>query len=225
MKQALLSLIFFLLCCGVAVGQQVQPCATHRNAPPPSAYYWPPDTEVKVYLVEGMFTPIQQDTILEAMASWSRASEQVGAGVTFKYAGETSRLVTCGGCLTVTRREVFKHDKKHYAFFNPLRRDSAGLLIAAWIDFDFATTDPKALRGFMAHELGHGMGLWDCKTCRKKETIMNGFPGINKDNGRIEPSVCDLEVVKQVYQLERRVANNGKLLSPTAEAAGGNARK
>ena len=57
----------------------------------------------------------------------------------------------------------------------------------------------------MAHELGHGMGLWDCKSCKKKQTIMNGFPGINKDNGLVEASACDLEVVRQVYQLDRRV--------------------
>ena len=58
----------------------------------------------------------------------------------------------------------------------------------------------------MAHELGHGMGLWDCRNCKKKRTIMNAFPGINKDNGLIEPSLCDLEVVRQVYQ--RRLAAN-----------------
>ncbi len=37
---------------------------------------------------------------------------------------------------------------------------------------------------------------------------MNGFPGINRDNGLVAPSNCDLEVVKEVYQLQRRVANN-----------------
>jgi hypothetical protein len=209
MKTRLLSsLIFILTIFGVATAQQIEACAENRNAPPVSAYYWPPDTEVKVYLVRDMFTEEQQQTLFAAMKDWTNASNAVGAGVRFKYAGEVSGLVSCDGCLTVTRREVFKYDRKHYAFFNPLKRDDQGLLISAWIDFDFSTTKPQALRGFMAHELGHGMGLWDCKTCKKKQTIMNAFPGINKDNGLIEPSVCDLEVVKQVYQLERRVAGN-----------------
>jgi hypothetical protein len=64
------------------------------------------------------------------------------------------------------------------------------------------------LQGFMAHELGHGMGLQDCESCRKKKTIMNSFPGINKDNGLIAPSTCDLQVVRQVYELQRRVDKN-----------------
>jgi hypothetical protein len=37
---------------------------------------------------------------------------------------------------------------------------------------------------------------------------MNGFPGINNDNGLVAPSACDLEVVRQVYQLQRRVDKN-----------------
>ena len=206
--QLLSSLILILAIVGLASAQQVEACAENRNAPPVSAYYWPPDTEVKVYLVRDMFTEEQKQTLFAAMEDWTKASNGVGAGVKFKYAGEVRGLVNCNGCLTVTRREVFKYDRKHYAFFNPLKRDDQGLLISAWIDFDFSTTKPQALRGFMSHELGHGMGLWDCKTCKKKQTIMNAFPGINKDNGLIEPSVCDLEVVKQVYQLERRVAGN-----------------
>ena len=63
----------------------------------------------------------------------------------------------------------------------------------------------------MAHELGHGMGLWDCKTCSKKQTIMNGFPGINQDNGLISPSDCDLEVVRGVYQLHRQLTITASL--------------
>jgi hypothetical protein len=87
-----------------------------------------------------------------------------------------------------------------------MSRDRFGLLISAWIDFDVATTSPRALQGFMAHELGHGMGLWDCTTCKKNQTIMNGFPGVNRDNGLVSPSRCDLEVVRGLYQLQRQLA-------------------
>ena len=185
-----------------------QVCTTNKNAPPVSAYYWPPDTSVKVYLVRDMFTDAQQQTLLAAMANWSRVSRDVNAGVSFHYAGLTDALMNCKACLTVTRREVFKNDRKHYAFFTPLKRDQSGLLISAWIDFDNATTDPQALRGYMAHELGHGMGLWDCTTCKKNQTLMNAFPGVNKHNGLIEPSACDIDAVRNVYQLERRVSSN-----------------
>lgn len=202
-----LTLLFILP--SISYGQAVaEACTTNVNAPPVSAYYWPPDTEVKVYLVRDMFTPEQKKTIFSAMSTWTTSASLTGAGVQFTYVSEVDGMVDCVNCLTVTRREVYKYDRKHYAFFNPLKQNEEGLLISAWIDFDFATTNPRALEGFMAHELGHGMGLWDCKTCKKNRTIMNGFPGINRNNGRTGPSHCDLEVVRRVYELQRRVSNN-----------------
>jgi hypothetical protein len=183
-------------------------CISNHNAPPVNAYYWPPDTNVRVYLRRGMFSVEQRAMLLAAMKAWSDSAAQTGAGVSFSYVGEIDQLATCNGCLTVSRREVQKEDRRHYAFFNPLKQDSDGLLVSAWIDFDFATTKPQALQGFMAHELGHGMGLWDCKSCGKKKTIMSGFPGVNNDNGLLAPSTCDLQVVRQVYQLQRRVERN-----------------
>ena len=203
-------LIIILFSAAIEVAAQKAPkvCITNHNAPPINAYYWPPDTNVRVYLARGMFTPPQRAKILEAMKIWSDSSAQTGSGIRFSYAGEIDRPINCSGCLTVTRRSVYKHDRKHYAFFNPLKQNGDGLLLAAWIDFDFATTDAQALQGFMSHELGHGMGLWDCKRCAKKKTIMNGFNSINNDNGLVAPSPCDLEVVRQVYDLQRRVDNN-----------------
>jgi hypothetical protein len=208
MKTILLAILIFLPIASLQAQHLPQACITNRSAPPLGAYYWPPDTQVSVYLTRGMFTVEQRKTLLAAMSAWSATAVQTGSGVRFSYTGETDDLVACRDCLTVTRRHVNKKDRKHYAFFNPLKQSSDGLLIAAWIDFDFATTSPQALQGFMAHELGHGMGLWDCTTCKKKQTIMNSFPGINSDNGLIEASGCDLEVVRQVYHLQRQVAKN-----------------
>ena len=208
MKPFHLILLLFVSSYGVSAQNNVEACVKNHNAPPANSYYWPPDTDVKVYFFRSLFTEEQRQTLLAAMQTWTNAAREQGAGVKFTYTGETDGLLSCNGCLTITRREVYKNDKKHYAFFNPLKQDSDGLLISAWIDFDFATTNPQALQGFMAHELGHGLGLWDCTTCKKKQTIMNGFPSINRDNGLIAPSTCDLEVVKEVYQLQRRVSNN-----------------
>jgi len=208
MKAIFISLLL-ITNAATAVAQNAAPnCVTNRNAPPANSYYWPPDTNVKVYFMRGMFTPEQRETLTAAMNNWSEVAAEAGAGVTFSYAGETEKLSQCEACLTVTRREVYKEDRKHYAFFNPLKQSSDGLLISAWIDFDFATTNPQALLGFMTHELGHSLGLWDCTSCKKKKTIMNGFPGINRDNGLVTPSPCDVEVVRNVYQLQRRVENN-----------------
>jgi len=208
MKHIVITLLLFAGATHALAQQPAPDCVTNSNAPPANSYYWPPDTSVKVYFMRGMFTPEQRETLLAAMSTWSDAAKDAGAGVTFSYAGDTERLSQCNACLTVTRRDVHQHDNKHYAFFNPLEQDRDGLLVSAWIDFDFATTKPQALLGFMTHELGHSLGLWDCATCKKKQTIMNGFPSINRDNGRLTPSPCDLEVVRNVYDLHRRVENN-----------------
>jgi hypothetical protein len=196
----------------VTANAQDTNCVTNHNAPPPNSYYWPPDAVVRVFFMRGMFTPEQRERLFTAMNTWTEAAAEAGAGVKFSYAGETDELSQCNPCLTITRRDVNKQDRKHYAFFNPLKQDHNGLLLSAWIDFDFATTKPQALLGFMAHELGHGMGLWDCTTCKKQKTIMSGFPGVNSDNGLTAPSQCDVEVVRNVYQLHRRVESN-----PTVE--------
>jgi hypothetical protein len=207
MKASLSVLILVLIIPLMVNAQQDgEVCTTNRNAPPTSAYYWPPDTTVKVYFTRNLFTPVQRAGLFQAMTVWTEAAQKVGADVRFVDAGDSDSLINCRGCLTVTRSEVYKRDRKHYAFFYPLSRDRYGLLISAWIDFDVATTSPKALEGFMAHELGHGMGLWDCKTCKKNQTIMNGFPGINRDNGLVSPSNCDLEVVRRVYELHRQLS-------------------
>jgi hypothetical protein len=184
----------------------LEACIINRNAPPVSSYHWAADAEVKVYLVRNMFTPEQREALLQALKAWTSAGEETNAGVKLIYAGETAGLMNCKGCLTVTRRDVYKNDGRHYSFFNPLSSEEGRVLTSAWIDLDFATTNPHALQGFVAHELGHGMGLWDCETCKSKRTIMNGFPGINRDNGLIAPSRCDLETLKSVYAQERQVA-------------------
>jgi hypothetical protein len=199
-----LLLLVMLLIPAATIHAQEKTCTANRNSPPSSNWYWAPDAEVKIHFVRGMFTPEQQTTLLSAMEFWTRAAQKVGAGVKFVYAGETGGVINCENCLTVTRRDVYQQDRKHYAFFHPLQQRHDGQLLSAWIDLDFATTSPQALKGFMVHELAHGLGLWDCTTCHNKQTIMNGFPGINKNNGLLEASHCDLEVVRQVYDRERR---------------------
>jgi hypothetical protein len=184
---------------------KTETCTTNRTAPPIGAYHWPADTQVKVFFVNGMFTPDQRSSLLDAMSTWTASSSENGSGVTFVNAGETGNRQTCQGCLTISRQDVYKRDKHHYAFFHPMNR-VGDRLISAWIDLDFAITNLKALKGFTVHELGHGLGLWDCTDCKKKRTIMNGFPGINKDNGLVIPSPCDIATVKVVYQQERQLA-------------------
>lgn len=193
----------------------LEACTANRTAPPLGAYHWPADTEVKVFFLRNLFTAEQRVALLEAMAEWTAANKEIGSGVRFMDAGETDKRETCQGCLTIRRADVFKEDKRHYAFFYPLNRVDR-LLVSAWIDFDYGITKPSALKGFMAHELAHGLGLWDCLSCKKKRTIMSGFTGRNKDNGLVAPSRCDLATVRDVYQQERLVARS---TSPSTSVA------
>ena len=191
-------------------------CTANRTAPPIGAYHWPSDTEVKVYFLRNLFTPEQRVALLEAMAEWTTANREIGSGVRFVDAGEADTRQTCQGCLTIRRADIFKEDKRHYAFFYPMNRVDR-LLVSAWIDFDYGITKPSALKGFMAHELAHGLGLWDCLSCKKKRSIMSGFPGRNKDNGLSAPSRCDLATVRDVYQQERLIARSN--LQPNSIAS------
>jgi hypothetical protein len=181
-------------------------CTINRTAPPVGEYHWPADSEVKVYFVRSMFNPEQTAVMLEAMKTWNIVGADNGSGVRFSYGGETDSRMSCRNCLTVTRKDVFARDKHHYAFFHPMKQEEGRLLVSAWIDLDFHITDPTALQGFMAHEMGHGLGLWDCPSCKKKRSLMNSFPGINKNNGLVAPSSCDVATMRGVYQQERQLA-------------------
>ena len=220
MKLSFILLLFsIVLPVTIAQAQRRQEtCTTNRNAPPVSSYHWPIDAEVRVYFVRDTFTSEQRDALLQAMKTWTETGSETGSGVKFVYVGENDGPVSCHNCLTVRRREVHKQDKHHYAFFNPMVMDKHGVLMSAWIDLDVGTTKARALNGFMAHEMGHGLGLWDCTTCRKKQTIMNGFPGLNQDNGLLGPSACDLATLKNIYQDERqavgRLANESTAMPP-----------
>jgi hypothetical protein len=214
--------VLFLLPLTANAQDRIEACVTNRNVPPAGPYYWPPDSEVKVYLERDMFTPEQRRTIFEAMEAWTRAAQAMGAGVKFIFAGESDGTVNCHGCLTIKRREVNKYDREYYAFFFPLNYNRDGSLFSGWVDLDFATTDLHALKGFVAHELGHGLGLSDCTTCKKKQTIMNAFPGINRDNGLVAASACDLDVVKRVYAAQRAEASQRAQAAASSEAKAGN---
>jgi len=158
MNPTFLIVLVLVTCCICHAQERLEPCVKNRNAPPTSSYYWPPDADVRVYFVSKIFTAEQRARLIAAMDSWTKVASENGSGIKFIYAGEVSRIMNCTRCLTVTRRKVHKTDRRHYAFFNPVESDSKRRLTSAWIDFDFATTNPQALQGFMAHELGHGTG-------------------------------------------------------------------
>lgn len=179
-------------------------CKRHHSAPPPGPYSWAPDTRVSIYIERNQFTSEQVAALQAAMSHWTRASISNGTGVTFGFAGDGDGDVKCSNCIVVTRQKVRKTHPKYLAYFEPLKRNWDGSLARGRIVFDEGTTKPSVLQTFMLHELGHGLGLWDCPSCKKTETLMRGFPSVNSVNGAVEPSRCDLEVVRAVYEARRQ---------------------
>src|SRR5262249_8922433 len=100
MKITLLIILLLVLASGASAQDNVEACVKNHNAPPANSYYWPPDTNVKVYFTRAMFTDEQRATLLAAMQSWTNAALESGAGVKFSYEGEADGLVSCAGCLT-----------------------------------------------------------------------------------------------------------------------------
>ena len=202
------TLLALLLLIGSAVHaqQMVKPCDTNKNSPPANTWHWPAGTRVKVFFIRGMFTPTEQQAVREVMNQWNSLSEQAGAWIKYEYAGEADKHEDGEGYLTLTRVDIMKGTNgKFYAYFFPTRA-ADGLIHSAQITFDFKTTNATALKSYAAHELGHGMGLWDCKSCKGRSTIMNSFPGVSKGNGLVAPCACDIHVVKTLFVRKRLLA-------------------
>lgn len=198
--------LFVFVCAGANAQQNLTRCETNRNAPPIGRYFWPPDSEVNVFFQRGEFTLEQVAALRAAMDFWSHSGASNGSGVSFKFAGEINEPMTCTSCLIVSRQNIRKQFPKYLAYFLPVSFLADGQLFKAWIVLDERTTRPDVLQTFMAHELGHGLGLWDCPKCKKKATLMKAFWSVNKVGQIMEPSFCDVAVVRDVYQQRRLVA-------------------
>lgn len=208
-QRAFILALVLLLAGNIANAQQSQfGCAVNKTSPPTNTWHWPAGTLVKVHLVRGMFTPDQQLVIREVMDQWNNLSGQVGAEIKYKFEGEVARPPDAVGDLTLTRIEIMRGtNKKFFAYFFPTR-NADGLLHSGIITFDFQTTDLAALKSLVAHEISHGMGLFDCKSCKRGSTIMNGFSGVNKGNGLVGPSACDLHTVKALFQQQQKAVRH-----------------
>lgn len=129
-----------------------------RSGPGPTTAEWPSDSTVRVYFVRGLFTSEQTETLWKALETWTQNANRRSLAVRFAYAGQTNGLIDCLVCLTLSRQEAYL-SRSRRASFNSLRHNETGQLISAWIGFDNAVTNPRALRELMLDALERGPGI------------------------------------------------------------------
>jgi hypothetical protein len=178
--------------------QRTHGCTVGGNAAPLSLWRWAPRARVTVYALRGQFNPKEAERLASAVRKWDLALRQSLSGIRLKSGGETDAWVPRAGEVIVIRDRV-KVDGHQVGEFRSVLRDSRGYVTAAVIAVDRSIDDPRNLSSLFSHELGHGFGLWDCETCAKQTTVMNGFkfPGRNVAEA---PSLCDVLQVGAAYE-------------------------
>ncbi|MBV8856294.1 MAG: hypothetical protein JOZ02_04960 [Acidobacteria bacterium] len=204
MKLPLLILLFAVLLLtsaaptALAKESRARGCTVGGNAAPLSQWRWAPRARVTVYALRGQFSPKESERLAASVRKWDLALRQSLSGIRLKPGGETDARVPRAGEIIVIRDRV-KVDGHQVGEFRSVLRDSRGYVTAAVIALDRSIDDPRNLSSLLSHELGHGFGLWDCETCAKQATVMNGFkfPGRNVAEA---PSLCDVLQVGAAYE-------------------------
>jgi hypothetical protein len=201
LKRSLLTCLCALLLFSSAASAgelRARGCSVGGNAAPLSQWRWAPRARVTVYVQRGQFTPKEAERLAYAVRKWDIALRQSLSGIRLKSGGETDAWVPRAGEIIVIRDRV-KVDGHQVGEFRSVLRDARGYVTAAVIALDRSIDDLRNLSSLLSHELGHGFGLWDCETCEKRSTVMNGFkfPGRNVAEA---PSLCDILQVGAAYE-------------------------
>lgn len=216
MTRPLLTLLFAALVFTTAASAKelaVRGCSVGANAAPLNTWRWAPRSRVTVYARRGHFRPAEAQVLASAVTKWDLALRQSLSGIRLRPGGEADSWVPRAGEIILIRDRV-KMDGKHVGEFRGVLRDARGYITAAVIALDYSIDDPRNLVALISHELGHGFGLWDCDSCAKRTTVMNGFkfPGRNVAES---PTRCDVLQVGAAYEAPPPPAS-----PPSTEASG-----
>lgn len=155
---------------------EIQPVMTVTKGAPQMIYpSWRPGTTIEVYS-QGFYLE-ERAAIERAISSWN-----VGI-VTFKYRGEGQ------GQLTIKRGT----ELTGMCAYSDLTSVD-GILTEGVMFIDSRIKRPSALESVVAHEMGHAMGLSDCRPC---QSVMRPFRSRDKSNGFTAPTRVDLSVLRQ----------------------------
>ena len=152
-----------------------------KGAPEITLPSWARGATIKV-TIEG-FTAEEQIAIRRGVEAWN-----IGI-VKFTFEGEGLPLI-------IKRGDVGKilglTDRTPLAYFNPWVDGTT--VLSAEIVLDHRLTNLEAIQSAVAHEMGHGLSLSDCKQCK---SVMKAEVGVNKSSGYLGPSPVDLKAIKR----------------------------
>ncbi len=202
MKRILFGLILLLVITttGIRVAAANDtPCNSPRT-PRYGFWMWPAETTIKVHLLSNDFAPEDIPYLLTPFMNWNRALESTASGISFRFEANVDAEQECENCLTIKRGEVLNKRSKHAAELRAYSALGDGIITHATMVIDHKVTNSKMLSNVVAHEIGHNLGLLECKSCRWGTSVMAGFRGINISNGLEGPTGCDIVQVEMAYR-------------------------
>lgn len=172
-----------------------------------------PSQSIEVRIDPG-FSAAQRQAIIDAFQAWEDASSGTN-GIHYSFSSEPPSPVAQNGQWNVFLGGTF--DPNEYGRTG-VRSTGATSYLRAEVSL------PLALGQLMAHEIGHGMGLDDCKLCCAHTTTMRTPPlsaSFNDTSGSATPSSCDLSVSAKRYETKTDLHTTPPTGSTTGSGGGG----
>ncbi|MGI8746650.1 MAG: putative Ig domain-containing protein [Bryobacteraceae bacterium] len=166
---------------------------TSKNTPPSAPYALPQNSYVPVFIDPSQFDASEVAQMQTAITNWNVANLLNDAGVSFD---PRSSLPPSGYRIQITKPSVYPCNSG---------KDAACLSGSSLFTIAFdSSISYTSIANVLAHELGHLLGLDDCRTCNDNTTVMNAAQRVNNTvlpTGLDRPSDCDNKVIKRVYDL------------------------
>jgi hypothetical protein len=135
--------------------------------------------------------------MLVSLAEWNSSLRQTDLDIEFVESADRKFPIQCDNCIKIVRESLVDSHKR-FGEFRPIKQDREGYITAAEIAFETRINGLDHLTSLLSHEIGHGMGLWDCYSCKSQSTVMN-LDKVFRRNMALTPTLCDMATVVSGY--------------------------